>query len=220
MGSIIPAYVPGTFTAITTKDGIRYCTLEEGIGVPPGKQRVYLYFQHLPEAGGSDIYSKLFEIYKGIVRDRTPVLQLPEDADITAQLRLEYSNLNKKFLECGFSPTLGRQDLVEEVNKNQGEAASIVTVPLVENLGGSSLHDTVSRLQHGIASIIRESDEEEVVTWVPLDNLLLTFVKVKSHFSGILSLPSGVSGFFKALSSKVSGTPPFRMAFETLVISP
>jgi predicted phosphodiesterase len=69
----IPAYVPDTFSSYTRQDGVRYCNLEAGIGVEAPK-RTTLYFQNVSD---DDIYSSLNAIYRGILKDRKPLLKFP-----------------------------------------------------------------------------------------------------------------------------------------------
>lgn len=70
----IPTYVPTTFASYMGKDGVEFCNLEVGIGVTPS-ERVILYFKHV---GEKDIYSTLNKIYRGMLRDRKPLLKFPE----------------------------------------------------------------------------------------------------------------------------------------------
>jgi len=71
----IPAYVPDTFASYTGPDRVRYCTLEPGIGVDPA-ERPILYFKQVSE---NDIYTSLNKIYRGILKDRKPLLRYPRN---------------------------------------------------------------------------------------------------------------------------------------------
>lgn len=72
----LPTYVPDTFGAFmrsTGQDVEKYCTLESGIGVGPS-ERAILYFKNVSE---DDMYTKLNRIYRGIIKDRKPLLHFP-----------------------------------------------------------------------------------------------------------------------------------------------
>lgn len=72
----IPAYVPDTFASYTGPDRVRYCTLEPGIAVGPA-ERTILYFKQVSE---KDIYTSLNKIYRGIIKNREPLLRFPKKA--------------------------------------------------------------------------------------------------------------------------------------------
>jgi len=69
----IPAYVPVTFSSYMNRAGIRWCSLEAGIGVGPD-ERPGLYFI---KVGDDDVYSKLNGIYRKLVGCREPLLRVP-----------------------------------------------------------------------------------------------------------------------------------------------
>lgn len=71
----IPAYIPVTFACYVSKKGQKYCQLEVGIGVTPDK-RPNLIFSNIPDSN-DDFYSNLYNIYKGIISKREPIIQMP-----------------------------------------------------------------------------------------------------------------------------------------------
>lgn len=69
----IPAYLPETFAIYTREDGVKYCSLEIGIGVVP-ENRPILYFQNI---SNKDFFVNLEQIYKGIIVGRMPAIKIP-----------------------------------------------------------------------------------------------------------------------------------------------
>jgi len=69
----IPAYLPTTFAAHSRRDGIRFCSLEAGIGVGPGSRPI-VYFQKVSD---NDIYRGLYEIFSSVIKGRIPLLKVP-----------------------------------------------------------------------------------------------------------------------------------------------
>lgn len=148
----IPAYVPATFSLLTTtsKDKtVRRCMLEVGIGMPPGKPRVQIVFQSLPDDDGA--VSRLKDIYEGILRERKPLLSLPEDN-----------------LERCTSQSAKLKDINPSVNSDPdiytdkgahwgGEAICLTTAPLGQYHCGEGFARALGEIRSGLAQIAQQT---------------------------------------------------------------
>ncbi len=72
----IPTYTPVTFACYTGPGGVRFCSLEVGIGVGPN-ERPSLYFRNV---GESDIYSRMNAVFRKIIEGREPLVRSPSRA--------------------------------------------------------------------------------------------------------------------------------------------
>jgi hypothetical protein len=68
----IPAFVPETFAAHEREGGVKFCTLEVGIGVGSG-ERPSVYFIKTSE---HDVYTHMNKIFRSILSGREPLLRV------------------------------------------------------------------------------------------------------------------------------------------------
>ena len=157
----IPAYIPATFTLIAGRE-VEYCTLEVGIGVPPRKPRLYLYFakkpeRDLPPSKKLDAFRRLESIYRQILRERTPILRLPGPVTVIPESRAELESRYETDLEEiltddpkeAINPDNLRQDpdVCDGLGKPLlGESVCIASLPLSNYKGGQHFTQTLSDL--------------------------------------------------------------------------
>lgn len=84
----IPAYIPESFSAYTSKSGVQYCVLEVGIGVVSTERATFVF----KKSSDNDIYSKLYAIYRSLLVNRYPLIQVPNDFNTGSTLQSSLEN--------------------------------------------------------------------------------------------------------------------------------
>ena len=220
----IPAYVPSTFSKISTKDNIEYCSLEVGIGIPPEEDRVYLYFEK--KGNSASIFERLCTIYRNIIAERRPKYKFPSSKNKSPEdrgvLSNSYNRILSDFLKDGFhySGQIENRDWYSLAEaKLEGEAACVATLPLAKYIGGSKLLDLASRLRQELAAKVSHYPSENTkFTWVPEDDLIVAVFYYKNTFSGFFAFPDDKSSESQDLVSCISAFKPFRIQFKHFVV--
>lgn len=209
----IPAYVPSTFSRVASRDGTSYCSLEVGIGVPPGGDRLLFYFED--NGRSPNAYKLLATIHRGLIDERKPVFSYPpaREPEDSEALREAYDAVWADFSRRGCHAShrrdngdwwsqVGRGDYGECMyEENRGTAVAIATPPVGSCLGGSDLLKLAQDFRRRLSELVRhQALGEEAVRWYGDDEL----------FVGVFDCKSTFKGPFVELSAPPAGQPGVR----------
>jgi pyruvate-formate lyase-activating enzyme len=225
----IPAYVPATFSLISGRDGVEYCTLEVGIGVPPKEPRVYLYFQKLQAPPtGMDVFRRLESIYRGILRERTPILRLPTSETIRPECRAalakRYDSEMQKAIHGPISLRhLGQDpDLYDDSNGREwvGDAVCLATSPLENYIGGKELLDLSAEIRRDLSHRLDAiGPTADAVCWYSAEQLYLPIYYYKRSFDGkYIRDRVRDDQVFSDMQTVVEEHPAFDLSFERILV--
>jgi len=193
----IPAYLPSTFLSTTVEDNIDYCALEVSIGVPRGKPRVHLIFRKQPKSeltreDGQDLFRRLEAIYRGILRERVPLLRLPGAMEVfpeaDAELKSHYDELQKRLLHPAttISTTNLREnsDLYDgQARAFDGEAVCLGTLRLDRCFGFRDTFELAKKVQAEIEKSVWPGDSaQSKIRWIDADSFFLPVFWYKRSF--------------------------------------
>lgn len=222
----IPAYVPSTFSRIETKDGIEYCSLEVGIGIPPDDDRVFLYFVN--KKGQSSIFDRLVTIHRGIIAERKPKYKFPKSKDREPEdkelLSKVYQRIGSDFIEKGFNyaGVTQNKDWFQKGDEDtppapfQGEAACITSLPLSHYIGGRKLLDTIAVLRAQCDATIAQYGGEAAFAWLSDEFIHIPVFYYKANFNG-RSTALGMEEANKLIEC-ISSYKPFHIVFKHFAI--
>lgn len=234
----IPAYVPSTFLAIMSEDNFDYCSLEVGIGVPPGESappRVHIVFRKQTQSEltldeHQTLYGRMESIYRGILKERVPLIRLPggpdvfPEADQELEARYEYAKELLLRSETSVASTNLRTNTdVYDGNAElfPGQAVCLASLPIDQYHGCCDAIDLAHKAREWIEESVRhEHSKNSKFRWLEASSMFVPIFWYKRSFYEAFLLSDDEERLFFEMRQWLEARSAFSVKFRRLLIDP